>query len=346
MDLCMQCRCWLFFTYPFWAKFLLRPWLFCNKSCPSGDTWSLKISWKLPKSFSVFTKFLLEIVGAISVEKILQISTEAMILIMDLALLWFLSAPLGCVHHVLSLHKYLKGAASHYLTKLNVHFRSQSHLDTSQPVSILDGLISANVCPGWPRLSQFPSRENNPYALRRVHYSSRAGLPRSSVYCSSSPCDRGLRVELLLCMRDPLLILFSWVGAWDSVASEPPPALSSSLDSGGLEPGSLDIDSISAVQWIFQVEQLHVLSAVPAIPFTLPGKSVSLAEAGEGISYSLFMIPPSSVRNSKYMNKVDVQFPYILVWKLHTQACEIVAGTKRKLCKKFQVDICKTKKKI
>ena len=44
------------------------------------------------------------------------------------------------------------------------------------------------------------------------------------------------------------------------------------------------------------------------------------------------------------MNKVNVQFPYILVWKLHTQACEIVAGTKRKPCKKFQVDICKTKK--
>ena len=39
-----------------------------------------------------------------------------------------------------------------------------------------------------------------------------------------------------------------------------------------------------------------------------------------------------------------MQFPYILVWKLHTQACEIVAGTKRKLRKKFQVDICKTKK--
>ena len=43
-------------------------------------------------------------------------------------------------------------------------------------------------------------------------------------------------------------------------------------------------------------------------------------------------------------NEVDVQLQYILVWKLHTQACEIVAGTKRKLCKKFQVDICKTKK--
>ena len=45
-------------------------------------------------------------------------------------------------------------------------------------------------------------------------------------------------------------------------------------------------------------------------------------------------------------NKVDVQFLHILVWKLQTQACKIVAGTKRKLCKKFQVDICKTKKKI
>ena len=43
-------------------------------------------------------------------------------------------------------------------------------------------------------------------------------------------------------------------------------------------------------------------------------------------------------------NKVGMQFPYILVWKLHTQACEIMVGTKRKLCKKFQVDICKTKK--
>ena len=43
-------------------------------------------------------------------------------------------------------------------------------------------------------------------------------------------------------------------------------------------------------------------------------------------------------------NKVDVQFPHILVRKLHTQECEIVAGTKRKRCKKFQVNICKTKK--
>ena len=41
-------------------------------------------------------------------------------------------------------------------------------------------------------------------------------------------------------------------------------------------------------------------------------------------------------------NKVDVQFPYILMWKLHAEACKIVAGTERKLCKKFQVDICKT----
>ena len=32
------------------------------------------------------------------------------------------------------------------------------------------------------------------------------------------------------------------------------------------------------------------------------------------------------------------------MWKLHTQACEMVAGTKRKLCKKFQVDTCKTKR--
>ena len=39
-----------------------------------------------------------------------------------------------------------------------------------------------------------------------------------------------------------------------------------------------------------------------------------------------------------------MQFPHILVRKLHTQACKIVGGTKRKLCKKFQVDICKTKK--
>ena len=38
-------------------------------------------------------------------------------------------------------------------------------------------------------------------------------------------------------------------------------------------------------------------------------------------------------------------FPHILVQKLHTQACEIVAGTKRKLCKKFHVDICKAKKR-
>ena len=51
------------------------------------------------------------------------------------------------------------------------------------------------------------------------------------------------------------------------------------------------------------------------------------------------------IRNpSPENNKVDVQFPYVLVWKLHTQAYEIVARTKRKPCKKFQVDICKTKK--
>ena len=44
-------------------------------------------------------------------------------------------------------------------------------------------------------------------------------------------------------------------------------------------------------------------------------------------------------------NKVDVQFQYILVWKLHTQACEIVARIKRKQFKKFQVNICKPKKR-
>ena len=43
-------------------------------------------------------------------------------------------------------------------------------------------------------------------------------------------------------------------------------------------------------------------------------------------------------------NKVDVQFPYISVWKLLTQACEIVAVRMREQSKKFQVYICKTKK--
>ena len=46
-----------------------------------------------------------------------------------------------------------------------------------------------------------------------------------------------------------------------------------------------------------------------------------------------------------YTSKVVMQLPYILVWKLYTQACEIVAGTKRELCKKLQVDICKKLKK-
>ena len=50
------------------------------------------------------------------------------------------------------------------------------------------------------------------------------------------------------------------------------------------------------------------------------------------------------LRLLRRLDKVDVQFPYILVWKLYTQACEIVARTKRKPCKKFQVVICKTKK--
>ena len=48
--------------------------------------------------------------------------------------------------------------------------------------------------------------------------------------------------------------------------------------------------------------------------------------------------------NNNNDNRVDVQFPHILVRKLHTQACKIVGGTKWKLCEKFQVDICKTKK--
>ena len=39
-----------------------------------------------------------------------------------------------------------------------------------------------------------------------------------------------------------------------------------------------------------------------------------------------------------------MQFPHILVLKLHTQAFKIVSGTKMKLCKKFQVDTCKLKK--
>ena len=34
-------------------------------------------------------------------------------------------------------------------------------------------------------------------------------------------------------------------------------------------------------------------------------------------------------KSKKNKNKVDVQFPHILVWKLHTQVCEIVAGTKK-----------------
>ena len=53
---------------------------------------------------------------------------------------------------------------------------------------------------------------------------------------------------------------------------------------------------------------------------------------------------PSLLRRLDSIDKIDVQFPHIIVRKLHTKACEIVAGTKRKLCKKFQVDICKTKK--
>ena len=54
-------------------------------------------------------------------------------------------------------------------------------------------------------------------------------------------------------------------------------------------------------------------------------------------SASFFLLKTQNI------NKVDVQFPHMFVRKLHTQAYKIVAGTKRKLCKKFQVDICKTK---
>ena len=49
--------------------------------------------------------------------------------------------------------------------------------------------------------------------------------------------------------------------------------------------------------------------------------------------------PTGIANNNNNNNKVDVQFPHILVQRLHTQACEIVGGTKRKLCNKFQVDI-------
>ena len=43
-------------------------------------------------------------------------------------------------------------------------------------------------------------------------------------------------------------------------------------------------------------------------------------------------------------NKVDVQFPHILVQKLHTQACEIVAGTKRNCVRSFKPIHAKLKK--
>ena len=42
-------------------------------------------------------------------------------------------------------------------------------------------------------------------------------------------------------------------------------------------------------------------------------------------------------------NKEDEQFLHILLRELHTQPYKIVGWTKRKLGKKFQVDICKTK---
>ena len=69
------------------------------------------------------------------------------------------------------------------------------------------------------------------------------------------------------------------------------------------------------------------------------GKDTTLG--ADGISYSMIanMGSGEEILFLGLINKVDLQFPYILVWKLHTQACEIVAGTKRKPCKKFQVDI-------
>ena len=63
--------------------------------------------------------------------------------------------------------------------------------------------------------------------------------------------------------------------------------------------------------------------------------SICLSKRLMSIPYNIIYI---------HIYRADVQFPHILVRKLHTQACEIVAGTKRKLCKKFQVDIFKTKK--
>ena len=42
-------------------------------------------------------------------------------------------------------------------------------------------------------------------------------------------------------------------------------------------------------------------------------------------------------KNNK--NKVDVQFPFILVWKLHTQACEIVRSFKSIYAKLEKIDL-------
>ena len=58
-----------------------------------------------------------------------------------------------------------------------------------------------------------------------------------------------------------------------TVAHEPSPALLIKLDSGCLWQGSIEPDSISAIQLVFQVEQPPVSSATPSTPFTQPGKS-------------------------------------------------------------------------
>ena len=51
-------------------------------------------------------------------------------------------------------------------------------------------------------------------------------------------------------------------GAQVTAASEPSPAISSELDSDGLGQGSLETDSIPAVQQVVQIGQPLVLSAV------------------------------------------------------------------------------------
>ena len=85
--------------------------------------------------------FFFEIVRTIP-EKILCISGEVTVFIMDLHLLWLMSAQLGWVRRVLSFQEYLKGASSRQLTKL-----------MTAPGSSLRW-----PHPGRPCLSQCPSR--------------------------------------------------------------------------------------------------------------------------------------------------------------------------------------------